>query len=117
MGTGVQVPLWVAVVIAVASPLLAFAGVLVGQWLARKSAHESETRWRREETMRMLRWAAEMAAEASVVRSKVGLAALDALDGSELLQDDDQELITAVLRVVITPQVAEYHPGDGTEVV
>ena len=39
------VPLWVAVVISVGSPLLAFGGVLLGQLLTRRTATETETRW------------------------------------------------------------------------
>jgi hypothetical protein len=116
MGAGVQIPLWVAVVIAVGSPLLAFAGVLVAQWLTRRTAHESEIRWRREETMRMLRWAAELAADGDPARKKVGVAALDALDDSEMLQRDDQALISAVLEVLVTRRAQEYRAGDGVEV-
>lgn len=58
-----QVPLWVAIVIAVGTPLLAFAGALIGQLLSRKGAKEQDVQWHREETMRILRWAAELAAD------------------------------------------------------
>lgn len=107
-----QVPLWVAIVVAVGTPLLAFAGALSGQLLSRKGAKERDIRWRREETMRILRWAAELAVDSDVGRSAVGVAALDALEESELLQRDDQALISAVLDAVVEPVVDNYDEGD-----
>lgn len=84
----------------------------MAQWLTRRTAHESEIRWRREETMRMLRWAAELAASDDPARIDVGVAALDALDDSELLQGDDQAFITAVLAAVLDPELEEYAGGQ-----
>lgn len=109
---GQQVPLWVAVVIAVATPLLAFAGVIVGQLLLRRGALEQDVRWRREETMRLLRWAAELALDADPGRSAVGVAALDGLQQSELIRRHDQPLVTAVLQAVLEPVVDDYHEDD-----
>lgn len=102
-------------IIAVGSPLLAFSGVLMAQWLTRKTARESDVRWRRGETMRMLRWASELAASADAAGRRVGLAALDALDDSEMLQTDDQALISAVLAVLVARRVEEYDVGDELE--
>lgn len=107
-----QVPLWVALVLAVASPLLAFLGVLAGQWVARRGAREMEVRWRREETMRMLRWAADLAVSADPARSDLGLAALDGLQRSEILQQDDQALISGVLDAVVDRAEDVYTGGD-----
>jgi hypothetical protein len=42
----------------------------------------------------------------------VGVAALDALEESELLQADDQLLISAVLDAVVEPVVGDYDEGD-----
>ncbi|RKS71291.1 hypothetical protein CLV35_3087 [Motilibacter peucedani] len=57
-------------------------------------------RWRRrEETMRMLRWAAEQAATDDTWT--VGLATLRALGTSELLQPEDRGIITAVLEALL----------------
>ena len=117
MGAGAQIPLWVAVVIAVGSPLLASAGVLAAQGLTPKFRPGVEGAVAPEETMRMIRWAADLAASCLVPRSKVGLAALDALDESEMLQADDQGLISAVLTVLLASEVAAYHGGDRTEEV
>lgn len=107
-----QVPLWVAIVVAVGTPLLAFVGALVGQLLSRKGAKEKDLRWHREETMRLLRWAAELAVDSDGGRSDLGVAALDALEESELLQGDDQALISAVLDAVVGPVVDDYADGD-----
>jgi hypothetical protein len=109
---GAQVPIWVVLVIAVGSPLLAFCGVVLAQWLTRKTANESEIRWQREETMRMLRWAADLASEQDPNRSAVGIAALDALDDSPLLQPEDQLLISAVLEAIVAPLAEQYDVND-----
>ena len=55
------VPTWLVIVVAVATPLLAFAGVLVANVVTRIGDTELEARSRREETMRTLKWAAELA--------------------------------------------------------
>jgi len=107
-----QSPVWATVFVAVGTPVLAFLGAVFGQLLTRKGAKETDIRWRREETMRILRWAAELAVDGDVARSSVGVAALDALEESALLQDDDQPLISAVLDAVVEPAVDAYDDGD-----
>lgn len=109
---GQQVPLWVAVVVAVATPLLAFAGVMVGQLLLRRGALEQDVRWRREETMRLLRWAAELSLDADPGRSVVGVSALRALQQSELLQTGDQSLLSSILAAVVNPVIDDYDQDD-----
>jgi hypothetical protein len=111
-GTTDAVPLWLAVVVALGTPVLAFAGALLGQLLTRRGAKELDIRWRREETMRLLRWAAELAVDEDVGRGAVGVAALEALEVSALLQKDDQALISAVLDAVVEPVVDVYDEGD-----
>ncbi|MDN5919269.1 MAG: hypothetical protein L0I76_29940 [Pseudonocardia sp.] len=72
-------------------------------------------RWRRrEETMRMLRWASESAAdEENTTLAGVGLAALEALGDSELLQAEDQVFIDKVLDAVLDPAISQYHEIPG----
>lgn len=77
--------------------VLAFFGALLGHWVSRKSARELEVWRRREETMRMLRLASEMAVKSGKA-SGIGVATLDALGRSELLQPPDQDLIDSVIR-------------------
>jgi hypothetical protein len=62
----------------------------------------------REETMRLLRWAAELAVDPSARRNRLGVAALGALERSELLQADDQEVISSLLDSVVEPAVDVY---------
>jgi hypothetical protein len=80
--------------------------MLVGQLLTRRTARETETRWQREETMRLLRWAADHAAEADERRAPLGLTSLRALGESSLSQPVDQALLSSVLRMLIA---ATYH--------
>lgn len=103
------------VVLAIATPLLAFAGALLGQVLARRGALEQDVRWRREETMRLLRWAAELASGTDYRRKLVGVATLRGLQRSELLQPDDQALMSAVLDVVALRVSGSYPRGDEQE--
>ncbi|HCB07554.1 MAG TPA: hypothetical protein PLZ93_17610 [Nocardioides sp.] len=101
-----SVPLWVAVTIAVGSPLLAFLGLLLGQLVTRRTARELDTRWQREETMRLLRWAADHAARTDAQLARLGVAALEALSESPLVQAADQSLLKSVLRIVVDEK---YH--------
>lgn len=94
-------PAEITIAVAVATPLLAFLGVLAGQWITRRSARELDVWRRREETMRLLRWAVESAAsEDKVVLSEAGLAVLEALVSAELLQPEDRSMVQSVSAVV-----------------
>jgi hypothetical protein len=107
------VPLWVAVVISVGSPLLGFGGVLLGQLVIRRTATEADTRWRREETMRLLRWAADHAVDHDLRRARLGLVTLQALGSSRLLQVEDEHLVAAVLRLALRQRYDESHAPGG----
>lgn len=88
-------------VVLVATPVLAFAGAFGGHLLTRKGARELD-RWRkREETMRLLRWATELAVEDDKKRSYAGLAVLDALMDSPLLDDEDVDFVSAIVTHVM----------------
>jgi hypothetical protein len=94
-------PDFLAVALAVALPLVTFAGGALVGWWARRGAVELDTWRRREETMRMLRWAAEHAISADPRISDMGVAALEALRfDSELLQPVDYPLVDAVTDAV-----------------
>ena len=80
----------------VATPMLAFAGAFLGHWLNRRSAKELD-RWRtREETMRMLRWATEIALEDEPRRVEAGASILTALLDSPLVDPIDFDMVAAV---------------------
>jgi hypothetical protein len=68
-----------------ATPVLAFAGVLFGQLITRKGADELEVRSKREELLRMLRWASELAISDDESKARLGVAQLRALLHSSLL--------------------------------
>lgn len=90
-------PLWAVYAVSFGTPLAAFAAVVLGHYLLRKGANELDVWRRREETMRMLRWASEQAASSDATQARMGVAALDALSTSELLQEADQALVDAVI--------------------
>lgn len=93
----------------VATPVLAFAGGIAGHLLTRKSATELD-RWRkREETMRMLRWATELAINADPTKARAGLLVLDALLDSPLLDHADVTLVATVTQYVATGELDD--PG------
>lgn len=92
-------PTSIGVAVAIATPALSFLAVLLGQWLTRRSAHELDVWRRREDTMRMLRWSAEAAASERPALSRTGVAVLEGLGESELLQDEDRPLVHTVARI------------------
>lgn len=103
-------PLWLLVL----TPIAAFVGALVGHWWTRTSAKELDTWRRREETMRMVRWAAEQAGSGEWPQASIGYAALSALLGSELLQAEDVAFIEAIAGAGIesAEDTVEEYRGD-----
>ena len=91
-----------------AAPVLAFAGSWVGTAVGRKSARELDRWRRREETMRLLRWAAEMGTSGEEPKTKLGVATLRALAESELLQEQDYNLLDAVNRSLLQSPAGAY---------
>lgn len=109
-------PLWTLIAIAVATPMLAFGGSLIGQVIARKAAREQEVRWQREESMRMLRWSAELSVDSRTERAAMGAVALRALSRSALLHPLDAVLIDSLFDLVLQTPAADYNDGDDAEV-
>ena len=84
--------------IAIASPILAFVGAYFGHRRAAR-ADDMLDRWRRrEETMRMLRWAIEQTAPDHSQSWITGMATLEALLKSELLQPEDLDFVERIVR-------------------
>lgn len=75
-----SLPTWAVLLVSIGTPMSAFAGVIIGQLLLRKGATELDTWRRREETMRMLRWASEQAASDSPAVARMGVGWLCQLD-------------------------------------
>lgn len=83
-------PTWAVYSVSFGTPLAALLGVVLGHLFLRKGANELDVWRRREETMRMLRWASEQAASKDAAMARMGVAALAAVGNSELLQEPDQ---------------------------
>lgn len=100
--------------LSIGPPVLTAAIALWGQRHSRHAAKELEKRSRREEVMRNLRWASELAVSEDRAKSRLGIELLMALLDSELLSPVEEELIYAALRAVLTPSVSEINqsPGD-----
>jgi hypothetical protein len=96
----------------VASPLLAFLGVLLGHRVTRTSARELD-RWRkREETMRLLRWATDLAVDTEPARATVGIAVLEELLVAPILDQDDRTLVTTVGTAVARTVIIDEERGQ-----
>ena len=108
-----SLPTWAVLLVSIGTPVSAFAGVIIGHLLLRKGATELDTWRRREETMRMLRWASEQAASDSPAVAHMGVAALGALSESELLQAADQDLVDAVIDALLEDPVHEIEAAGG----
>jgi hypothetical protein len=81
---------------------LAFIGALAGHLLSRRSARELD-RWRhREETMRLMRWAVELAVASEKPQARAGLTTLTALLDSPMLDPDDVDFMFAIAAEVET---------------
>jgi hypothetical protein len=94
-------PTWAVWVLSFGTPVLAFLGVLAGQAVTRRGTRELETRSKREEVMRILRWAAELAVSDDQAHSSLGVAELGALLGSELLDEEEKDFVQAALEAVV----------------
>jgi hypothetical protein len=80
--------------------VLALLGALLGSRGARKSARELDMRWRREESLRMLRWAGGLAGSSDPSISATGQAVLLELIDSRLLPEIDRPFAEAIAAAV-----------------
>lgn len=114
----ITLPTWAVYCVSFGTPVAAFLGVLLGQWITRKGARELETRSRREETMRNLRWAAELAVSADDRMADLGVNQLAALLDSDLLDDAEKVFVEAALDAVYQDPAAELEElGDEAEAI
>lgn len=107
-----SLPTWAIYAVSFGSPLAAFLGVAIGHALTRRGATELDRRAKREETMRTLRWASELAVTSDGRTLQLGIAALDALSASPWLQSEDQVFIDAVLAAVLSENAEAYRAYD-----
>ena len=111
-----SLPLWAVYCVAFGTPVSAFLGGLIGHWMARRGDAELDTRAKREESMRTLRWASELAISSESGSAQLGIAALDALSASPWLQAEDQAFIDAVLDALLAEDVRTYRELGGAHV-
>lgn len=100
MTSAVALPAWAVWVASIGAPVGAFLGVWIARWMLRKGARELDDRSRREEVMRNLRWAAELAVSDDPGRADMGVAQLVALASSDLTDDVAQTFVDAALDAV-----------------
>jgi hypothetical protein len=100
-------PTWAVWALSFGSPVLAFVGVVLGPAVTRRGDRELEFRSKREEVMRILRWAAELAVSDDQAHSRLGVAELGALLQSELLDEEEKDFVQAALTAVVRVPVEQ----------
>ena len=102
-----SLPTWAVYLVAFGTPVLAFTGGLIGQLIGRRGTVELERQSRREEVMRNLRWAAELAVSPDESKAQLGVAQLRSLFDSKIIGDDEKEFVLAALKVPIGALAAQ----------
>jgi hypothetical protein len=108
-----SLPTWAVWTLAFGSPVLAFVGVVIGEVITRRGVRELEIRSKREEVMRILRWAAELAVSDDQAHARLGVAELGALLQSELLDDEEKDFVQAALTAVVRVPVEQIEQLGG----
>lgn len=116
MGAAVELPVWAAYMAAIGPAIGAFLGVLFAQLVTRKAATELETRSRREQTMKTLQWAAELAISDTSAQTELGLRQLQALAASNLSDADVQAFVDAALDAVVDDVADEIEADHDAEI-
>jgi hypothetical protein len=93
--------------------VLTAAVAVVAQLVSRRGAQELETRSKREEVMRDLRWAAELAVSDDVRKARLGNRELKALQTSEMLDPTEVDFIYAALDAALDVPVHAIEQADG----
>jgi hypothetical protein len=108
-----SLPTWAVWVLSFGSPTLTAAVALVGQRISRRGTHELESRSKREEVMRSLRWAAELAVSDDVRKARLGNRELRALQNSRLLSPAEEDFIYAALDAALDVPVHAIEQAEG----
>jgi hypothetical protein len=86
--------------VAVLTAVLAFGTSRKAHMLSVRTTAQADRRGRSEETMRLLRWAVELAVDPDVRRSRAGTATLRALTRARLVVHGDRAFVSQVAIVV-----------------
>jgi hypothetical protein len=90
-------PIWAVYTVSLGAPLMAFLGVLIAQFVLRLGATELDRRSRREEGLRMFRWAAEHAAGPDPALVKLGTSTIEGLRDSAWFTKEETVFIDLFL--------------------
>lgn len=113
----ITVPTWAAIAVSIGTPALTFIGVLIAQKVTRVGAKELEARSKREEVMRNLRWAAELAVSDDEARATMGVNQLNSLSQSNMNDPDVQALVDSALNAVVQDVADEVEEaGDDADI-
>jgi hypothetical protein len=99
-------------VIAIATATLSYGMSRKAHALSVRTAEQQNSRSRSEETMRLLRWAIELATEPDGRRSRAGVATLAALKDAHVMVRADRAFVHAVSEAVMAA-TATYSGADG----
>lgn len=108
-----SLPTWALYLLAFGSPVLGFVGGLIAPLVARRGAVELEVRSKREEAMRTLRWAAELAVSNDVRKARLGNRELEALENSEMLTAAEIEFIYKAYDAALDVPVHAFEQARG----
>jgi hypothetical protein len=113
-----SLPTWAVWTLAFGSPTLTAVIALLGHYFGHRAARDLEARSKREEVMRNLRWAAELAVSNDAAKARLGIQELEALRDSKMLTPIEQAFIYAALDVTIeVPRQAIAQSTKDVEVV
>ncbi|MEV4343129.1 hypothetical protein AB0J83_01420 [Actinoplanes sp. NPDC049596] len=96
-----ELPTWAVYAVSFGTPAAAFAGAAIGHIVTRRGATELEKRSRREQLMKTLQWAAELAISDDEAKANLGVSQLVAVTTSDLCDKDVQEFVDAALVAVL----------------
>lgn len=96
-----SLPLWAVYTVGVGSPLATAAIALYAQIVSRSSIKALEDQSRREEVLRCLRWAAELAVSDDLRKARLGIEELEALRAYKLLSKAEEGFVDAACRAAI----------------
>lgn len=109
-----SLPTWAVWALSFGSPAITLVVAFVGQYLTRRVAQDLEARSKREEFLRNLRWAGELAVSGDEPKARLGIQQLQALRSSRMLSSAEEGLIDAALRAAVEAprQAITQAPGD-----
>jgi hypothetical protein len=96
-----SLPAWELYAVGLGTPGLAFVGGLIGQVINRRGAVELEKRSKREEAMRLLRWAAELGISPDEAEARLGRAQLETLLDADILDEEERDFVQTALEATL----------------